>query len=426
MSNTIMRGLLGCALCLSLLNSSPVAAQQGPPGGTPPGQGGGGGGGGGPGGGGGGGGAGGGPPPDRGGGGGGRGDLYADLIVVLRNAQGLPLLTEVPTAEGSVNCLQPISAAPVGGLVEVTNDADGKQVSLIPLGGTGVEGEECDVDPDYAYLVQEVLFGRLNLGRSPTKVLSQQLRDVTGVLASSVQQVDIDEAGRFVAYVPIATEIDSPGNNLAIHKELQVEGELRDQTQALILLPAPANDGVLDHAAAALGAAAGKGDSISLDLVVYNNRILNIPNETGFLPTLTGDGDVGEAGERYINYTGADYAYTRSDTFPGCVRGLLADFPNPGDFTPFSGTIMDCVFGTITFDDGGDSDPDNDVAVCAGGADFTGETAVHSFAQRADDARAVIAFVHDNAVADSTAILPAEQAGVDQAGGDLVCDDIDG
>jgi hypothetical protein len=405
---------LGCALSFGVLASSPATAQGGPPT-EPPGQGGGGGGGGGgPGGGGGGG-------PGGGGGGGGKGDLYADLIVILRDTEGLPIFTEVPTAEGSVNCLQPISAAPVDGLIEVKNDADNKQVSLIPLGGTGVEGEECDVDPDYAYLVQEVLFGRLNLGRSPTRVLSQQLRDVTGVLASSVEQVEIDEAGRFVAYVPVATEIDSPGNNLAIHKELQVEGELRDQTQTLILLPEPANDGVLDHAAAALGAAAGKGDVISLDLVVYNNRILNIPNETAetdFLPTLTGDGDVGEAGERYINYTGAGYGYTRSDTFPGCVRGLLTDFPDAGDFTPFSGTIMDCVFGTITFD--------GTNGVCADGVDFTGATAVHRFAQRADDARAVIAFVHDNAVADSTAILPAEQAGVDQAGGSLVCDDIEG
>ncbi len=59
-----------------------------------------------------------------------------------------------------------------------------------------------------------------------------------------------------------------------------------------------------------------------------------------------------------------------------------------------------------------------------GRCDFTGVTAVHSFAQRADDARAVIAFVHDNAVADSTAILPADLAGVDQAGGKLVCDEI--
>ncbi len=197
-----------------------------------------------------------------------------------------------------------------------------------------MEGEECDVDHDY--LVQETLFGRLNLGRSPPKVIAQQLRDVTGVLASSVDPIQIDEAGRFVAYLPAATEIDSPGNNLAIHSELQIEGQL-----GAIILPSAANDGVLDHAAAALGAAAGKGDNITLDLVVYNNRILNIPNQTVFLTTVTGDGTNGEAGEVYIDYTAAGYTYTRSDTFPGCVRGLLADFPTTGRFTPFSGTIME-------------------------------------------------------------------------------------
>ncbi len=343
-----------------------------------------------------------------------KGDLYADLIVVLRDEDGRPILTEVDTLEGPVNCLQPISAAPVDALGTITNPADGKDVSLIPPGGTGVEGEECDVDPDFAALVQEVLFGRLNLGRAPSKVLNQQLREVTNLLASSEEDLEIDEAGRFVVYVPAATEIDSPGNNLAIHKQLQVAGELLDQTRTPIILPDPANDDVLDHAAAALGAAAGKGDKISLDLVVYNNRILNIPNETDFLPTLTGDGTNGEAGETYIDYTG--YAYTRRTTFPGCVRGLLADFPDPGDFTPFSGTIMDCVFGTITFDGAN--------GVCSDGEQFSGATPVHRFAQRADDARAVIAFVHSNAVADSTAILPPNQAGVDQAGGREVCEDL--
>lgn len=348
-----------------------------------------------------------------------KGDLYADLVVLLRDEDGRPLLAEVPTAEGQVSCLQPISAAPVDGLGTTINPADGKSVSLIPLGGTGVEGEECDVVPDYASLVQEVLFGRLNIGRAPEKVLKQQLRDVTGTLAASVDAIQIDEAGRFVAYTPVATEIDSPGNNLAIHKQLQVAGELVSQTQSLIQLPQAANDGILDHAAAALGAAAGKGDLINLDLVVYDNRILGIPDQTDFLPTLVGDGVNGESGESYIDYAAAGYTYTRSGVFPGCVRGLLADFPAIGNFTPFSGTIMNCTFGTIIYDDA------SETASCAGGVDFTGTTSVHSFAQRADDARAVIAFVHDNAIADSTAVLPASIAGVDQAGSTVVCGFID-
>jgi hypothetical protein len=356
----------------------------------------------------------GGKPENPGGGGGkpdkpgrGKGDAYADLVVLYRDAKGAPILDDN-------GCLQPISASPVAGLGVVTNEADGKSVSLITLGGTGAEGEECDVnpEPDNLALVQEVLFGRLNLGRAPTKVLAQQLREVTSNLASSSSPIEIDEAGRLVYYSGEAgIEVDSPGNNLAIHKELQVGGALVDQTQTPIVLPPQANDadgtGFLDHAAAALGAAAGKGDLINLDLVVYDNRILNIPSSTTVLDTVTRDG------VKYVDYDSSGYSYERSSVFPGCVRGLLVDFPSTGLTTSFSGTIMNCVFGSIDAS-----------GMCSGGQNFIGHTALHGFAQRADDARAVIAFVHDNVVADSTAILDPAFAGVDQAGQNAVCGEI--
>lgn len=372
---------------------------------------------------------GGGKPDNPGGGGGkpdkpgrGKGDLYSDLVVLHRDTNGRPILTSQPLVEGGdVLCLQPISANPIPGVdplvTNVTNPADGKEVSLIPL-GTGIEGEECAVNSAYAQYVQEVLFGRLNVGRAPVKVINQQLREVTANLASSVLPVNVDEGGRFVWYsgdtLITGVEVDSPGNNLAIHKELQVAEDLVDQTQNVIALP-PVSTGFLDHAAAALGAAAGKGDLINLDLLVYNNGILDIPDTTTALDTIVGDGTNGEVGERYIDYTG--YSYNRAATFPGCVRGLLVDFPVIGQTRSFNGSIMDCVFGSIE---------NNGTCSAGSGVNFTGATAVHAFAQRADDARAVIAFVHDNVVADSTAILPVEIegvaiAGVDQAGQDDVC-----
>ncbi len=407
-----------------------------------------------------GGGQGGGKPENPGGGGGkpafpgrGQGDLYADLVVLYRDDAGRPiliqkeLLAEEPgdPSPGTVFCLQPVAAGAVDGFVTVTNPVNGRTVSLVEL-GTGVPGEECEVNPDplNAALVQEVLFGRLNMGRSPTKVLAQQLKEVTNTLAGSSEDVQIDEAGRFVWYDETGAgfEVDSPGNNLALYKELQVFGlPLTSQTNVVIPLPDVANSadpsGFLDHTAAALGAAAGKGDLINVDLIVYNNRILNIPNETlaaETLSTVAGGsvsacpadlpagvsvddqcqyGEIGQTGDEvYVAYGDEGYAYTRSDVFPGCVRGLLVDFPTPGTTTPFSGEVLDCVFGTI--DDGG---------MCDDGADFYA-TGLHGFAQRADDARAVISFVHDNVVADSTAILPADLAGVDRAGETAVCDDL--
>lgn len=370
---------------------------------------------------------GGGKPENPGGGGGkpdqpgrGKGGLYADLVVLWREASGAPKLTQmdvVGEGGGTVDCLQPITPADVSVdgnvLQKVENPADGSMVSLIPLGGTGAEGEECDVDPLYAGYAQEVLFGRLNMGRAPEKVLAQQYKDITGSLASSTEPVNIDEAGRLVYYLgDAAFEVDSPGHNLSIHQELMEDGTLENQSQVSIALPGAANPDAsdrMDHAAAALGAAAGKGDYISLDLIAYNDRIMDIPNDTD-LATVTVNG------EKFVDYDANNYAYTRSKVFPGCVRGQLVNFPETGYSRYFSGRILDCVFGDIT-DNGV-----NNVATCSGGQEFTGATGIHRFAQRADDARAVIAFVHDNVVNDSTAILDPALAGVDQAGKTTLAD----
>lgn len=331
-------------------------------------------------------------PGGGGGGGSGKGDLFADLVLLLRDEHGLPIL--------DVNgCVQPVTPVPIVTLPTAPNPtlnlADGRATSLIPLVGTSntlSEEEPCDVwtvatgaDQDYTVYTQEVLFGRLNLGRSPIKVLAQQLTEVTSLL-SGASLITLDAGGRFVAD---AFTVDSPGNNLAIHKELQVNAELKDPlTGEVIPLPSPANDGFLDHAAAALGGAAGKEDLISIDLVVYNNRTLKIPDDTNVLPTLVGTGGSngsGETGEIYIDYD--NYGYNRSSTFPGCINGLLID-EVAGSATPFKGTLINCAFGDGELDENG---------VCsATGVDFTGVTGVDAFAQRADDTRAVIAFTHDN------------------------------
>ena len=406
-----IKGLIIASLCsagLALSSGSALAERPDGVGGGNPGTGGGG------------------KPDNPGGGGGkpdqpgrGKGGLYADLVVLWRDAYGAPKLTEMPVVGeggGTVDCLQPITPVdvPVDGnnLPKVLNPADGSEVSLIPLGGSGAEGEECDVNPAYAQYPQEVLFGRLNLGRAPEKVLAQQYRDITDSLASSTKAVDIDEAGRLVYYLgDTAFEVDSPGHNLAIHQELMEDGTLENQSQVSIVLPDDGNPDAthrMDHAAAALGAAAGKGDLINLDLIAYNNRILGIPNDTD-LTTVTVNG------EKFVDYDANNYLYTRSKVFPGCVRGQLVNFPETGYSRYFSGPILDCVFGTIT-DNGV-----NAVATCSAGEDFKGEkTGIHRFAQRADDARAVIAFVHDNVVNDSTAILDVSLAGVDQAGEELL------
>ncbi|NVK40732.1 MAG: hypothetical protein HWE39_05765 [Oceanospirillaceae bacterium] len=340
------------------------------------------------------------PGENPGGGGGkpdkpgrGKGGLYSDLLILNRSENGLPIFSGVQAGteeEGEavgepVACLQPITAAPIDDGVDgpidlyaeslvppltnpLTNAANDKSVSPVPLGGTGIAGEECDVATDFVAYPQEVLFGRLNLGRAPTQVLRQQLSDVTDVL-SAASQLSLDSAGRLVAD---GVAIDSPGQNLAIHTELQKYGGLKAKDQTPIVLPNPGIAGFsfLDIAASALGAAADKGGLVNLDLVVYDNRILNIPDLTQY-DVFTGNGVIGESGEKYMDYSA--YQYKRSDTYPGCVRGYFIE----GETTvPFHGSLMQYVFANEDFDD------DN----------------VFAFATAADDARRVIAFVHDNIV----------------------------
>lgn len=308
-----------------------------------------------------------------GGGGGKKGDIYADLVLLYRAVDGRPIMKEF----GTDACLQPVSYDAIPGITPVTNPANGKDVWLIPLVGDGVvpaaeEVEVCDVDPAFLTYVREVELGRLNLGRSPTKVLDRAFAEVLRNLeAASV--VLLDPAGRLE---PDGVAIDAPAENYAIHTQLQIFGGL---SGPLGTYPLPIQPGAqhpfLDHAASGLAGAADKTGTIGVDRVAYSNRIMGIADATSVLGVLVsqrvGGVLLGVAGEKYVSYGG--YTYSRSATFPGCASGFLL----VGTTTvPFSGTLIDLVFG---------------------GQNFTGSN-INGFAQRADDALKVIAFAHDNVI----------------------------
>ena len=84
------------------------------------------------------------PPPAvaQQGGGGGTGDVYSDLVIALRDVNGVPIPTTFETAEGDVACVQPISYTPIPNLAvpgtflpSTTNGVDGRTVYLVPLMG---------------------------------------------------------------------------------------------------------------------------------------------------------------------------------------------------------------------------------------------------------------------------------------------------
>lgn len=388
-------------------------------------------------------------PPDTGGGGGkpdnpgnGSGDLYSDLVFLYRTEEGLPIYIGVPAGEeeeevelardkvvrlqgdyaaealpaGYVACEQPIAEAGApdqAGMIAayilstlpnlsnpLLNPANGEDVTPVPLGGTGVAGEECDVlfdphldDPEFDFrdYTDEVGFGRLNVGRSPERVLRQQLTEVANLLRGPGVVVGWDHAGRITVN---GVAIDSPLQSLAIHETLMEHGQIIGTPALPNLpwndlpppLPEPPMDDVdwLDYAAAAIGGAADKGvyqvaGVINLDLIVYNNRILHIPNETLWANTLEGDGVEGTLNELYVDYSA--FHYLRSDKYLGCFAGL--------GLGPAEGFLMDAVFA---------------------GEDFDASN-VFGFATAADDSRRVISFSHDY----------LDGARFDQAGSDTLC-----
>jgi len=306
----------------------------------------------------------------------GKGELFADLVYLLRTVDGLPMMRDV----GGETCLQPVSYSEVPGLDPVTNPVNGEDVWVLPLAGDAVvsasvtsadedgEVEACDVQLEYQEYMHEVEIGRLNVGRSPDDVLARGLEEVYARIDAASSLV-LDHAGRLS---PDSVPIDAPRENLAIQKEMVLTGQLGSYT-GMLPWPVPYGDEILRHAAAAMGAGADKFGEINADLVVYYDRIMNFPNEVDpeGMTTITGDGDVGVAGRKYLNYEW--FSYDRAATYPGCVVGFRLEGE---DMVRFEGTLMNLVFG---------------------GEPFSG-TNVNAFAQAADDARAVVLFEHDTVI----------------------------
>lgn len=272
-----------------------------------------------------------------GGRGGGRGTLFGDMYSLLRDDQGVPILT----TDGFV---QPV-------------DADGNP---IPLDDEGHPVDET--------LTLEVELGRLNVSRAPAHVLEGRMEEAVRNL-NTATELKLDPAGRLV-FVVDGTEktIDSPLENLALYKQLISTGSI----DGLTLDPGTLGnlshltDGVLtpeDYKSAAsfLAGAADKTQTISIDKMVYLNTIAGVE---GTIPSPTGTGT-------FVNFS--TFAYDRTATYNGVTADVLVKQP---DGTYQVETID--VFADV-FDSQG----------------FSGSGSAGAFAQAADDARAIINYVHE-------------------------------
>mgnify|MGYP003574296392 CR=1 FL=1 len=270
-----------------------------------------------------------------------KGDLFGDMYVILRDNQGIPILSP----EGFV---QPI-------------DAEGNLIEL--------DAEGAPVDPD---LAQEVELGRLNVGRAPTKVLDRRADEVITLL-NSATAITTDAAGRLVLTVDGEQKtIDSPLENLAMYLALTttgsipgvdpISGEFSFLTDGVIT----AED--LAASAAFIAGATDKSGEMSVDEVAYLNAFLGI--------NLDGSGDVTWSVVDYTSFT-----YDRSDAFDGVTTTVLIKQPD-GSYVPTEVDVYDVVFG---------------------GVDYTASGTIEAFAQAADDARSVVNYIHEYEVpADET------------------------
>jgi len=271
-----------------------------------------------------------------------KGDLFGDMVVILRDANGVPVLTStglvqvvayVYDASGSLVPLKDASGNPV----VIPYDAEGNLLTTVTVGTTTYNVYSAEVD-----------LGRLSVARAPEKVLQHSLDEALAKLTASGAVIALDAAGRLTVN---GVAIDSPLENLALYDKYMTTGTLG------VTLPANFNP------AALLAAAADKTGSINVDTVVYMNSILGINN----LTTNT-----------YYDFSTVNY--DRYTTWKNATAQVLVLQPDGVTYKVETVNLYDAVFNSTNW-----TDP-----TATGGAD--------DFATAADDYLKVIEFVHDNGV----------------------------
>ena len=266
-----------------------------------------------------------------------KGDLFGDMVVILRDAYGVPILT----ADGLVQPSAYVYDAN-GNLVPYVVDGKLQTIPYDPVTGdlvTTING--------VSVYTAEVDLGRLSVARAPTKVLDHSLTEALAKLTTSGAVIALDAAGRLTVN---GVAIDSPLENLALYKTYIATGTLPGVT-----LPANFNP------AALLAAAADKTGSISVDTVEYMNSILGIPAATTLAVMTSAD-------------------YDRYTTWKNATAQILVLQPDGVTYKVETVNLYDAVFNSTNW---------TDPTATAGADDFS---------TAADDYLKVIEFVHDNGV----------------------------
>ncbi|MBB3330466.1 hypothetical protein BDK63_001332 [Halomonas campaniensis] len=298
--------------------------------------------------------------PDGAGSGGGpdsgKGGDYGDIVVILRNDDGTPLLDE----NGNV---QPCLDAACEEVIQLVQEEDGK----------------FEIPEEYIDQVIPVEFGRLNVARSPSSVtdhsLAELLSKMDGVEISADTLAEMtDTSGRLIT--PDGATIDSPLENLAFYVALleATNQEPVDGFYTISITTNPRGDGqpdaysmtvdadiLLTLAASALAASSDKYGDLTIDEVMGISGFLGVADELSAL-------------------VGSDsYSYDRESLYGGIEVTVLREVEIDGTiyYQPTSVVLLDeVVFNTVpTIEDNG--------------------YGIDTFTQQADDAVQVLEYVHD-------------------------------
>lgn len=267
-----------------------------------------------------------------------KGDLFGDMVVLLRDENGEPILVNdqlqvIAFIYDETGNVVPLTDS-AGNLVIIPYNEEGDLLTQVVVDGT-----------TYSVVPAEVDLGRLSVGRSPSKVLDHALDEALSKLTSPTAVIGLDAAGRLTVD---GVTIDSPLENLALYDVYMTTGSIPGVT-----LPAGFNPASL------FAAAADKTSTVIVDTVVYMNSILGINTETSY-------------------YDFSTYNYDRYTTWKDAKAVVLVLQPD-GTYAEQEISLYEVVFDSTNWTD-----------TTAGGAD--------DFTQAADDYLQVLEFVHDNAV----------------------------
>jgi hypothetical protein len=265
-----------------------------------------------------------------------KGDLFGDMVVLLRDANGAPILT----SGGLVQVIAYVYDS--NGALVPLKDASGNPV-VIPYVGDELATTVTLGGVTYDVYGAEVELSRLSVGRAPSNVTDHALAEALDKLASGT--VTLDATGRLVVN---GVTIDSPLENLALY-DAYMTGAL----PSTLTLPAGFNPASL------LAAAADKYGTVTVDTVIYMNSILGINTASSY-------------------YDFSTYSYDRYTTWKDKTATVLV--LKDGVYVPTLVNLYDAVFSSANW-----TDP-----TAVGGAD--------DFATATNDFVQVIEFIHDNEV----------------------------